>query len=137
MMRLLKYLSLVILLGSCTSDKQKVSKKYLHPDTMKIILYELYLADEVNAARLLNDRTLDRKKENLAYYNRIFEIHQISHERFFKSLNYYMENPELFSVLADSLNNYAQKVLTEGLTDPPKRKKNGHHIQNSSGQTRH
>ncbi len=137
MMRLVLGMSFILLFGACGSDKQQVSKKHIHPDTMKIILYELYLADEINAARLLNDRALDRKKENLAYYNHIFDNHRISHEAFFKSLNYYTEHPDLFVVLTDSLNNYAQKMLTEGINDLPKKTKDGHHVKDTSGQTRH
>jgi hypothetical protein len=106
---------------SCGFYEEKIADKHLHPDTMKIVLYELYLADEMNANRIYKDSTLNRQKENLTYYDQIFNNHRISSKDFFSSLEYYQDHPKLFSMLTDSLNNYAQKIVSKELSAPFKK----------------
>jgi hypothetical protein len=106
---------------SCGLYDDYVARKHLHPDTMKIILFEFYLADEINTSRLLNDQSLNRESENLSYYNKILDNHHVSSEKFFSSLNYFMQRPKLFSALTDSLNSYAQKKVAEELSAPYKK----------------
>ncbi|MFN9711065.1 MAG: DUF4296 domain-containing protein [Bacteroidota bacterium] len=123
MSKILSYLFgllLCLYLTSCGFYEDYMARKHLHPDSMKIILFELYVADEINAGRILKDSSINRKKENLKSYDQIFKNHHISETHFFNSLDYYLKRPKLFSTLTDSLNNHAQRMIGKQLNLPYK-----------------
>ncbi|MFN9114657.1 MAG: DUF4296 domain-containing protein, partial [Bacteroidota bacterium] len=121
------------ILHSSYCQPQKSRHHRLSPNQENHQLYSVSIRKKI----LLRHLLIPQKKENLAYYDRIFENHRIDHDKFFKSLNYYMNNHALLGVLTDSLNSYAQKMLSVGLNDSRKLKKNGHHLKDSAGQARH
>jgi hypothetical protein len=121
------------ILLSCTDDKKSyVHSEILPSDTVKLVLYELYLADEINASRDEKDTSLQREKETLAYYRKVFEDHRTSYEQFMKSMHYYMEDPKRFNAMTDSLNQYARKMSAAGVAKFINKTIHGNHFKDTA-----
>jgi hypothetical protein len=126
------YLGLIACCLSCISENDTVPSRYIQPEKMKKIMYDMYLADELNAMRIEKDIQLDRSLENRQYYQNIFANYGVSREQFLSSLDYYMKHPKLFDVLTDSLNVYSQKMITQGLSDNPQKIKDGNNLKDTA-----
>lgn len=125
-----------ILIVSCIPQDKQVPDVYIQPDKMKLLLYDMYLADAYNSERLVRDRTLNHQTETVSYYRRILKNHGISNQQFFKSLHYYKIHPELYSVLTDSLEQYAQRKIGKPLRDELTEKKHGNNLKDTARPTR-
>ena len=110
--------NMMVLLGmifiySCgDTTTTKVPGRLLQPDSMKVVLHELYLADALNNERVARLGSMDHNAENHAYYQRIFELHGTRYEVFKESLDFYLEHPALFNTLTDSLAAYANRLTS-------------------------
>jgi hypothetical protein len=109
---------------------------YLQPEKMKLILFDLYLADALNGEKVAKDFSLDRRVENQQYYRRIFDNYSITYDQFSASFEYYVQRPALFDALTDSLNVYAQKMVSQGLSQKVQQKTDGHNVQDTAGSLR-
>ena len=122
----------IVLLSCCRNKEKKQDTVILHADTVKVILYELYLADEINTFRFKKDSSLNLQHETMAYYESIFEQHGTSYKEFMKSLNYYSDDPKRFAAITDSLNGYALKMSAEGVLKFIKRTIHGNHFKDTA-----
>ena len=103
----------VIFIDACgDANTTKVPGSLLQPDSMKVILHELYIADALNNERVARLGGLDHYSENKAYYQRIFELHNTRYEVFKESLDFYLEHPALFNTLTDSLAAYSNRLMS-------------------------
>lgn len=133
----ISFFFLTVFMTACISDSLKVPNKYIQPEKMKLLLFDLYIADALNGERLVRDISLDRRVENQQYYSRIFQNYGITYDQFSASFEYYEQRPVLFDALTDSLNVYAQKMVMQGLSPkPPQKKTDGHHLQDTAGSFR-
>jgi hypothetical protein len=71
---------------------------------------------------------LQLQKENVAYYKKILDNYGVDQKKFFVSMDYYTSHPKVFSELADSLNNYANR-MGEIKIQLPENINNGHHLR--------
>jgi hypothetical protein len=133
-LRPLAYLFIgTIIVLSCTRNKEsKTNSSILLQDSLKIILYELYLADEIINIRHEQDSNLNIQEETIAYSRKVFENHKTNHDQFIKSLNNYIDDPKLLATLTDSLNRYAIKMSTLGLQKYINKTIYGNHFKDSA-----
>lgn len=105
----LLFLLLVFFAGSCTNSP-KVPDDILPPSQMQAVLWDMFRAGNfVSSFQLAADSTLTREKEQIKWFNRVLQVHQIGEKQFKKSMEYYKRHPELLSVMMDSL---SRKSLT-------------------------
>lgn len=94
---------LPFVLAACTG-KHSLPEGILTPEKMQGVMKDLILADEFVSGYIWKfDPAIDRFKESIIYYDRVFTLHRISKEQFQKSLAYYRTNRELLKMLIDSL----------------------------------
>lgn len=78
-------------------------------DEMKMIMWDMMKADELNNLQSTKDTGFAVKKMNFAYYEQVFKLHNISREQFYQSLKYYESHPPQMKILIDSLDQYAAR----------------------------
>ena len=101
MKQLLIVLSLLFFI-SC-SPKVEVPEDILRQEEMKAVMWDVmraqYLANQVARTDSLTNVSAETK----VLTGKVFEIHKISAKDFEKSYSWYLKNPQLMSVIFDSL----------------------------------
>lgn len=123
------------ILLSC-SGKGKIPGNIIAPVQMKSILKDLFIVDAVNAERVNKETTLKIMDENKVYFEKVLQLHQISREQFEKSYNYYMNHPDVFKEITDSLTAEVNRMSTDAYSDTPKIKMNGRNFKDSARKNR-
>lgn len=107
----------VLLFAGACSTQQKVPEDILPPPKMQAVLWDMFRAGNfVSSFQLAADSTLTREKEQLKWFNRVLQVHQVKEKQFKKSMEYYKRHPELLSVIMDSL---SRKSLTPVVRPTP------------------
>lgn len=110
------FVVVILLTGAC-STQQKVPDNILPPPQMQAVLWDMFRAGNfVTSFQLAADSTLTREKEQIKWFNRVLQVHQVKEEQFKKSMEYYKRHPELLSVIMDSL---SRKSLTPVIRPTP------------------
>lgn len=92
-----------LLLLSC-SGSEKEPEGVLPEKKMQAIVYDMMRADQFLANFVFNrDTSLDRQKESIQLYSRIFRSHAVTRDEFQKSMDYYSARPDLLKILMDSV----------------------------------
>ncbi len=92
-----------LLLLAC-SKKEKIPAGVLKEKKMQAVLWDIMRADQFLTNFVLNrDTSLDKRKESIKLYNRIFRVHAVTKEDFQQSMAYYSAHPELLKTLMDSV----------------------------------
>jgi len=101
MKQLLIVLSILFFI-SC-SPKVEVPEDILRQEEMKAVMWDVmraqYLANQVARTDSLTNVSAETK----VLTGKVFEIHKISAKDFEKSYSWYLKNPQLMSVIFDSL----------------------------------
>jgi len=105
-MKKLLVLGVFISALSCNSS---MPKDILSAKKMQDILWDMMQADEMAEYYSTRDSSFTMVAKHVDYYQRIFEIHKISKERFTKSLKYYKDHPARLKPIFDSLQRFAQR----------------------------
>lgn len=102
----MKYLSplFFIVLFACknfiTSNPKPINE-------MKVIMWDMYCADELFTEKQIKDSSLYKKpRERFKLYDQVFAIHKISRENFYSNYQYYVEHTDQFKILMDSIQAY-------------------------------
>jgi len=98
-----------ILIAACKSN---YFDKAIPLNTMKLIVWDMACADEFILEKQVNDTNykkykIDTLRTNM--YQRVFAIHKVSKEDFYKNYFKYQEQPNIFKVLIDSVQNYGAR----------------------------
>lgn len=105
---------------ACSSSE--VPSGILPPEKMKVVLFDVIRADEfVNNFRS-NDTVVNIAEERSLLYQKVFKLHKISKDAFYKSYSYYQENPEKHKQLFDSLMTYGKAVRDKPVVKPVNKK---------------
>lgn len=89
-----------LLLVSCNRKNNDI----LSSSQMQEVISDLMKADQfITEFRVPYDTAMDRDYESIRLYQKVFEIHSITKERFGKSLTYYQMHPELLKTIMDSI----------------------------------
>jgi hypothetical protein len=103
-------LVLVLLLLESCANSHNVPDDILPPSKMQAVLWDMFRAGNfVTSFQLAADTTLKREKEQIKWFNRVLQVHQVKEKQFKKSIEYYKTRPDLLSVIMDSL---SRKSLT-------------------------
>lgn len=74
------------------------------PSQMQAVLWDMMRADQFLADYVLNKDTSFKKDEKrFNMYHQVFAIHKIDKEIYQRSLNYYLDHPDLLKVILDSI----------------------------------
>ena len=99
-------IAISFLITSCKNNSQKS----LPIDTMKVIMFDLLSAEELNNMIIVKDTVQKTKKLNLQFYREVLEKHHVSKEEFFKSYQHFETKPDKMKLLFDSLYAYANRI---------------------------
>lgn len=103
----IKYFLLIVLLAVFVACS-KIPRKYIQPDEMKKIMWEMMFADKLtthaSGSRLVLTDSMSRA------YSEVLKFHRVSKEKFVRSLRYYESDPEMQKALYDSIYNYGSRM---------------------------
>lgn len=102
MMRKCTVFFCLVIFTSC-GNKDKVPSDILRPDKMQAVLWDFIKAEAFTYEILKKDSTKNATAENLMLQNKIFTIHRITRNSFYKSYDYYKANPGKMKVMIDSM----------------------------------
>ncbi|MEP7256514.1 MAG: DUF4296 domain-containing protein [Ferruginibacter sp.] len=88
----------------------------LKPDKMQTVLWDIIKADAFTAEIIRKDPLKNVTKENLKLQQEIFAIHKITKDNFYKSYDYYKENPGQLKVIMDSMIIQAERNKSKNFT---------------------
>lgn len=100
-MRLIYFLFLLMILGSCSGDS--LPKEIIPPKKMQDVFWDYLRADVYTTDFIVADSTKNAATENIRLQNIVFTNHKVSKQQFYKSYDYYLEHPELMTSLLDSM----------------------------------
>ena len=97
------YLSILLLLFACSPQKAKAPDHLLSQTQMSDIIAEMHLADAIaSGTKAGNVDSVNQEAISLNAF--VLEKHQITHEQFMESFDFYRQNP----ILMDSV--YAEVI---------------------------
>ncbi|MBS1642171.1 MAG: DUF4296 domain-containing protein [Bacteroidetes bacterium] len=106
MIKKIIFIGIIISTTACKNNSQKI----LPIDTMKVVMFDLLSAEELNNMIIAKDTLQKNKKLNLQFYREALEKHHISKEAFFNSYKYLETKPDKMKLLFDSLAIYAERM---------------------------
>ncbi len=115
MMRNCKVFFCLLIFISC-GNKNKIPEGVLKPDIMQAILWDVIKADAFTAEIIRKDSVKKTADVNLKLQQEIFTIHKITRENFYKSYDYYKENPGKLKVIMDSMIAQAERNKAKNFT---------------------
>ncbi len=110
----LVFFCLVIFI-SC-GNKNKIPPGILKPEKMQTVLWDIIKADAFTAEIIMKNPAKNGITENLKLQQEIFTIHKITKDNFYKSYEYYKENPGKLKVIMDSMIIQAERNKTKNFT---------------------
>ena len=102
MMRILLIMLFAALIYSCKQEEKKPAD-ILPPDKMELVLWDYLRADTYTSEFLKKDSTADDTLLNMKMQEVIFKHHGISKEKFYKSYQYYIQQPGVMVNMIDSM----------------------------------
>ena len=108
-MRYLITVLLALFIFSCTR-KNDLPPGILQPGKMQEVFWDYIRADVYTNNFMKHDSLLIPSVENLKLQNRIFKLHHITKEEFYKSYIYYSNHKELMTTMLDSMIAKQQQV---------------------------
>jgi len=102
MIRIWILLLSLLILFAC-GNKDKIPAGILKPDKMQAVLWDVIKANAFTADFIKKDSTKDAVNENLKLQQKIFAIHHITKDDFYRSYGYYKLNPGQLKVIIDSM----------------------------------
>lgn len=100
---------------SC-ENKNKIPEGVLNPDKMQAVLWDVIKADAFTAEIIRKDSAKKTADVNLKLQQEIFTIHKITRVDFYKSYDYYKENPGKLKVIMDSMIVQAERNKAKNFT---------------------
>lgn len=119
MIKRIKYFIVFSFLFMACSNENEIPKNVIQPKKMIPIMWDLTKAETFWENRKYRDSTLT--KDSLYHlYNRVFSLHKISKDQFYKSFTWYQKHPASNRALLDSMNNMAQHSREMKYSSKPK-----------------
>ncbi|MEY2916451.1 MAG: hypothetical protein RIS73_165 [Bacteroidota bacterium] len=89
-------------LFSC-ENKNSIPSGILKPQKMEIVLWDILCADVFAFDFIKKDTLKNPELENVILQQKIFAVHKISKEEFYKSYEFYKAHPNIMQPMLDSL----------------------------------
>ncbi len=106
-MKFLFFIFLTGLLVACNADKSRPAD-VLPVDSMKVIVWDLMQGGELASIQYPGYRDSFNKK-SMVLFERILAGHGLDKNSFFKSFDYYGQNPDENKILFDSIQAYGNR----------------------------
>lgn len=103
-MRLKKVFVFVMLLASCGS-KNDIPKGVMKPEKMQLVLFDMIRADNFAFDFITKDSSKKPEAELVKLQQKVFAIHKISRDDFYKSYEFYKAHPNIMEPMLDSMIN--------------------------------
>lgn len=100
-MRIARYCCLLIFFVSCS--KSKFPDDVMQPGKMQAVFWDIIRADVLTTDHTKKDSSKMPMLENIALQKKIFRVHGVTKEQFYKSFDYYAKHPDLMTTLLDSM----------------------------------
>ena len=97
--------STILLAYSCKSKRG-----ILPVNEMKVVMWDMLLADNWYAQTAIRDTTAQKNKKYIALYESVFKQDGVTKEQFYKSYNYYQTHTKEMVILLDSLEAYGSRA---------------------------
>lgn len=113
---------IVMLLAACT-NRTKIPTDIIQQKKMEKVLWDMTQADRYVSSFIMTVQTdsPDVKKEKAAlFYEKIFDLNNISREEFLKSYKFYLGRPDLLKPMYDSIAARAERQRNEMYRQSPK-----------------
>lgn len=111
MMRISIYVMLImVMLVSC---KKKPNKGIMSQQKMEAVMWDFIRADVYTFGFLKKDSLINDTLENARLQNKIFANYKITRDEFYRSYQYYIENPEIMHAILDSISVKQGKLANE------------------------
>lgn len=95
-------LGFILLISACKSG-QRIPENVLQPEEMKKVMWDVFLAEAWANQSISGDSNLVLSDKVKEFTQDAFEVNKMTEEEFFKSYNWYINHPDIFNVLLDSL----------------------------------
>jgi Domain of unknown function (DUF4296) len=95
-------LVLIIILASC-GKKDKIPPGIIAPDKMQAVLWDVIRADAFTTDFIKKDSARNAEGENVALQQKVFSIHRVTREDFYKSYDYYRLNSTVLKDIIDTM----------------------------------
>src|SRR5579859_3628697 len=119
MKRIIVCLLIIGFAAGCT-DKDSTPSGVISREKMEKILWDMVQADQYANAYLLKDSArINLKTETQKLYEQVFRLHNVSHDQFRESFQYYLARPDLTRPLFDSLLARGNQLRQESYKNPP------------------
>ena len=106
-------------IAGCKS-KNKIPDDVLAPKKMQNILWDLMRADQFLADYVLNqDSSIKKATESQKYYEQIFNLHNVSKEKFQHSFIFYKSHPVLLKAIMDSISTPSKDTIVKPIQPAP------------------
>ena len=101
----MKYLltALLVLLAFSCSRKDEVPEGILKNEKMQLVFWDFLQAEVYASYFAKRDSIRSEAIENLKIQNKIFKLHNITKEEFYRSYIYYSNHKELMTKMIDSM----------------------------------
>lgn len=86
----------------CVISCTKKTEDILPPVKMQAVFWDVIRADVYNSD-YQTDSTKQLLKENVTLQKKIFQLHGVTREQFYKSFEYYTEHPDKMTMILDSM----------------------------------
>lgn len=110
-------LLLILVIGSALlqacSDKSGVPANIIQPEEMGSLLFDLNMAEDFVSVYVARDSAKNKNVEIKKEYQKVFLLHNVTEAQFETSYAFYRKNLDLFKLVMDKVNTYAQKKRNE------------------------
>ena len=106
MMRWLIIGCLITIFISCGKNHNSI----LSVNEMKIVMWDMFNADNWYNQIAIKDSTAFKNRKNVALYQQVFQKDGVTREQFYTSYKYYQSHPDKMKVLLDSVEAYGERA---------------------------
>ena len=105
---------LVSILFVACNNRDHIPGSVLKPSKMQAVLLDIVRADQLlNEHAIRGDSLANSDSERIKLYQKVFQIHNITKEKFQQSFSFYRTHPAVLKIILDSLNNSTYSAPTE------------------------
>ena len=109
MMRRIVIVCLLFIFIACGKNHNSI----LPINQMKVVMWDMFNADNWYFQTSLNDSTAQKNKKNVVLYQQVFQQDGTTKEQFYKSYKYYQSHPDEMKTLLDSTEAYGTRARGE------------------------
>ena len=107
MMRAVVAILLLVMVHGCTSKNE--DNNILPRDKMQAVMWDIIGADVFTHQFIRKDSLKNASVENMQLQNKVFKLHKVTREDFYKSYDHYLAHADMMKVILDSMSAKAER----------------------------